>query len=145
MKYCNLIGIEFQKIMVSFNCKTGQEDGDFRLVPQPQDSLNHLEVYHSGSWGRVCTQGWAIRESVVLCTQLGFRFVGNWDAAAVGTPTVVGLRDVHCHGDESSILDCEHSPLGEIRNCSEGLVMLYCTDTVGKEGDISEMFPSQSL
>ncbi|XP_022086604.1 scavenger receptor cysteine-rich domain superfamily protein-like isoform X2 [Acanthaster planci] len=109
---------------------SSQEDGNFRLVPYGI-SLSRLEVYHSGSWGPVCAENWALRESVVLCTQMGFRFVGNWDRADVGRVTPAKLGNVQCHGDESSILDCKHGPLGENRNCSDGLVTVYCTETVG--------------
>lgn len=35
-----------------------------------------LEVFHNGSWGHVCDDGWSFANSAVACRQLGMGSVG---------------------------------------------------------------------
>lgn len=42
-----------------------------------------VEIFHSGSWGTICDDGWSTRETSVVCRMLGFnRALGFFTAAA---------------------------------------------------------------
>jgi len=80
-------------------------------------SKGRLEVYHSGSWGTVCDNGFTDAAARVVCYSLGYgrtgRFVGNVYGAGSGQ---IWLENVHCSGWETDITRCRHSGWGR-QNC----------------------------
>ena len=74
-----------------------------------------VEVFYHGRWGKVCRNGWDMKDVQVICRQLGFK-----DALAEFTgyhvedsklPFVVS--EVSCTGDESNLASCERTD-GEV-------------------------------
>jgi len=75
-----------------------------------------LEVFYDGVWGTVCTDGFNYAAARVVCSMLGFGYIGR--------PTSnnyrygpIWLTSVRCNGTEKSISECVHDGWGVI-NCS---------------------------
>lgn len=100
-----------------------------RLVG-PTPNIGRVEVFADGEWGTVCDDGFDMNDANVTCNQLGFNgalLFGPEARFGAGTGRVL-LDDLHCTGDEASILKCErHSGVGE-SNCNHGEdVGVICT------------------
>ena len=86
-----------------------------RLVsPDNSPSSGRVEVLHMGTWGTIYDNSWDLREADVVCRQLGYDGALSAPSyAAFGQRTdQIWLYNVHCEGDEISILDCSHSGWG---------------------------------
>jgi len=77
-----------------------------------------VELFHNGTWGTVCDDGWDIQDAGVVCRQLRFPgAVRAPDSAHFGEGSgKIWLDDVQCVGNERSIEDCQHGEWG-IPNC----------------------------
>jgi Notch-like protein/deleted-in-malignant-brain-tumors protein 1 len=89
-----------------------------------------VEVYHNGSWGRICYDYWDIKNTRVVCKQLGYLNVEySYSLHSTGQ---IWLDDVRCDGDESSLFLCRHRGWGN-HNCHLGAaVAVYCKDLRGE-------------
>ncbi|XP_052649310.1 macrophage receptor MARCO [Harpia harpyja] len=75
-----------------------------------------VEVFHQGSWGTICDDGWSTQDATVVCRMLGYtRAIATFTATA-GTGQI-WLDDVNCRGNEDSIFDCPKPDWG-VNNCS---------------------------
>ncbi|XP_050411745.1 uncharacterized protein LOC126826746 isoform X2 [Patella vulgata] len=68
-------------------------------------------VWHNGSFGRVCPDGFGQEEAHVVCRQLGFNNDGgdpdiNVDFGKGSGPILVS--NINCKGNESSLSNCKH-------------------------------------
>jgi len=90
---------------------------EVRLVGD-SGSKGRLEVYHSGTWGTVCDDGFTDAAARVVCYSLGYgpigRFIDNVHGAGSGR---IWLDNVRCHGWESHITECPHNGWGR-HNCT---------------------------
>ncbi|XP_058665823.1 macrophage receptor MARCO [Ammospiza caudacuta] len=75
-----------------------------------------VEIFHGGSWGTICDDGWSLRETGVVCRMLGFSRAVSFFTAPAGTGQI-WLDDVSCTGSEMSITDCSKRSWGD-NNCS---------------------------
>ena len=57
---------------VGVNCNSTCNHGDLQLVGGILPNEGRLEVCVNGNWGTVCDDGWDIRDSQVVCRQLGY-------------------------------------------------------------------------
>nr|XP_014353709.1 PREDICTED: uncharacterized protein LOC102366391 [Latimeria chalumnae] len=94
-----------------------------------------VEVYSEGRWGTVCSN---IPDAEVVCKKLG---CGSAVLAPLGN-TQVGaflLNNVHCHGNESHLWQCE-SDHRDREDCkSESDALIVCSESVsGKQGLLAE-------
>ena len=73
-------------------------------------SWGRVEVYYSGRWHTVCDDGWDIKDANVACRELGFsRASGAPDRAKYGQGSgAIWMRNTHCQGDETSLLQCTY-------------------------------------
>ncbi|NWI14412.1 DMBT1 protein, partial [Crypturellus soui] len=80
--------------------------------------LGRLELFHNGSWGTVCDDGFDLRDAAVACRQLGCGdVISIHDSALFGEGTgPVLLDELACTGDEESLTQCPHQGLG-VHNC----------------------------
>ena len=67
-----------------------------------------VEVWHSGSWGTVCDDSWSLAEAEVVCQQLGCSqaLEAVWATGLGPGNGNLGLDEVWCRGQESSLWDC---------------------------------------
>ena len=77
-----------------------------------------MEIFYNGNWGTVCDDDWDMNDARVVCRQLGFP-----DAVSAPLSARFGagsgriwLDNVGCSGNESSIVNCQHSGWGA-QNC----------------------------
>ena len=88
-----------------------------RLVGD-SSSKGRLEVYHNGTWGTVCANGFTDAAAEVLCHSLGYGHTGRFIGSAYGAGSgPIWLDNVHCNGSKSHIEQCLHSGWGH-HNCS---------------------------
>jgi len=92
---------------VSVSCHT------VTLVGRSDGQEGRLEVYHNGTWGTVCDNGFTDAAAGVVCYMLGYghvgRFIGNRYGAGSGQ---IWLDNLQCNGTETNITDCQHSGWG---------------------------------
>ena len=77
-----------------------------------------MEVFHSGRWGTVCSNGWDLRDATVVCRQLGYgTAVGAPGGAVFGRGSgTIWYENVNCNGSEASLTQCAHGGLG-VHDC----------------------------
>ncbi|XP_037373120.1 soluble scavenger receptor cysteine-rich domain-containing protein SSC5D [Talpa occidentalis] len=100
-----------------------------RLADGPDRCAGRLEVWHAGRWGTVCDDGWGLRDSTVVCRELGCgRVRPRVGKTHYGPGTgPIWLDDVRCTGAEALLSDCPARAWGQ-HNCDhEEDVGLTCT------------------
>ncbi|NWW79440.1 MARCO protein, partial [Climacteris rufus] len=75
-----------------------------------------VEIFHKGSWGTICDDGWSTKEASVACRMLGFNRAVAFFTASAGTGQI-WLDDVSCSGSEITLLDCNKRDWGA-NNCN---------------------------
>ncbi|KFP17615.1 Macrophage receptor MARCO, partial [Egretta garzetta] len=75
-----------------------------------------VEIFHQGSWGTICDDGWSTQDATVVCRMLGYSRAISTFTAPAGTGKI-WLDDVNCSGREYSIFDCAKPDWG-VHNCS---------------------------
>ncbi|XP_071503652.1 scavenger receptor cysteine-rich domain-containing group B protein-like isoform X1 [Diadema antillarum] len=110
----------FNSTLVAHVKKQKYLEGDVKLANSVEDHEGRVEIFHNNKWYTVCDDGWDINDARVVCRQLGFQDVlKTWSQ---GTPFGPGIADilldnVDCKGDESNLLECDHSGLG-VHDCT---------------------------
>jgi len=94
-------------------------ESDIRLVDGGKDYQGHVEVCHDKIWGTVCDNGWSRSEGIVVCRQLGLRFVDVVTSSFFGRGTggKIWLDDVLCLGSETRLIDCRHNEFNATLDC----------------------------
>ncbi|XP_017657054.1 soluble scavenger receptor cysteine-rich domain-containing protein SSC5D isoform X3 [Nannospalax galili] len=122
----------------------GPEAGSpqLRLVAGPNRCSGRLEVWHNGRWGTVCDDSWDMRDSAVVCRELGCGGPRQSDPVAGRFGWGAGpiwLDDVGCVGTEASLSDCPAASWGK-HNCAHNEdVGVICIGTPGLD-TISDPF-----
>ncbi|NXA44105.1 C163A protein, partial [Eudromia elegans] len=106
------------------NCRHNEDvsvicsDMTLRLVGGDSPCLGRLELFHNGSWGTVCDDGFDLRDAAVACMQLGCGdVISVHDSALFGEGAgPVLLDELACTGDETSLAQCSHQGLG-VHDC----------------------------
>ncbi|NXS98515.1 MARCO protein, partial [Jacana jacana] len=75
-----------------------------------------VEIFHDGSWGTICDDGWSIQDATVVCRMLGYSHAVSSFTATAGSGQI-WLDDVNCSGSEYSIFNCPKPNWG-VHNCS---------------------------
>ncbi|XP_072013340.1 scavenger receptor cysteine-rich domain-containing protein DMBT1-like [Amphiura filiformis] len=110
----------------------GTENG-VRLVGGDSPNEGRVEIFHTGSWGTVCDDGWTLNNGHVVCRQLGYAAA---ERITIGASFGVGsgyiwLDQVSCTGTEATLAECGNNGWN-IHNCGHREdAGVYCTDVVG--------------
>ncbi|NXS68913.1 DMBT1 protein, partial [Pandion haliaetus] len=86
-------------------------DGDGRCS-------GRVELYHDGSWGTVCDDGWELADAKVVCRRLGCgeALLAVPEARFGPGSGIILLDDVRCRGDEDNLWECSHRGIA-VHNC----------------------------
>ncbi|XP_022110410.1 deleted in malignant brain tumors 1 protein-like [Acanthaster planci] len=117
----NLQSCSHARIGSHMNCNHSRDAGvecspAVRLVDGTSSSEGRVEVFWHSTWGTICDDGWDLGDATVICRQLGFSSAVQaltWSSPGDG---LILLDDVHCSGDEDTVLDCVNSGPG-IHDC----------------------------
>ncbi|KAK3544492.1 hypothetical protein QTP86_013148 [Hemibagrus guttatus] len=110
---------------------TCTEHWSLRLSGGKGSCSGRLEVYHNSTWGYVCDDQWNIRNTQVVCRQLGCGSALSADrnvSSGSGEGTI-WLNRVKCRGDEIHLWDC-HRSLKKHTDCSHAGVTCADISTV---------------
>lgn len=92
-----------------------------RLVGGSTPNKGRVEVYRSGFWGTICSDGWDLSDASVVCRMLGYQ--SAWSAGCCndyrGGTGPVWLSEMSCTGQESTLSQCGHKGWG-VNNCNHG-------------------------
>ncbi|NXL45203.1 MARCO protein, partial [Podilymbus podiceps] len=93
-------------------------EGNFNIFVRIAEGgrRGRVEIFHQGSWGTICDDGWGTQDATVVCRMLGYNRAVSAFTATAGTGQI-WLDDVNCSGNERSILDCPKPDWG-VNNCS---------------------------
>uniref|UniRef100_A0A1X7VN53 Deleted in malignant brain tumors 1 protein n=1 Tax=Amphimedon queenslandica TaxID=400682 RepID=A0A1X7VN53_AMPQE len=95
-------------------CERPCNNGSIRIDTDPYYSYTHLgavEVCRNNTWNTICSNHWTKTEASVACSQLGYSPYGAFASTYQSTQSFwpLGLYNVYCNGNETSIWDCSYS------------------------------------
>ena len=67
------LALQTSFIVLTANCS----DGQVRLVDGATDVEGRVEICFSRRWGTISGNGWTLRESTVVCNDLGYEATGK--------------------------------------------------------------------
>ncbi|MED6265684.1 hypothetical protein CHARACLAT_028073, partial [Characodon lateralis] len=104
----------FWLVLVSIFIPLTAADDLIRLAGSDGYCSGRVEIYHNGTWGTVCDDGWDASDAEVVCRQLGCGQLldippPGYFAQGYGP---IWIDDVNCRGSETSLLTCWHRGFG---------------------------------
>lgn len=126
-----LIGLLLSSVLSS---ACGQEylEGQVVLLGGGNKHSGTVHVFKDDRLWSVCDDAWSMNSAKVVCTSLGFsRALQSHTNSFFGTSQHdIGLDNVQCYGDETSIWQCRHDDLGR-HNCNVNeLAGVTCSQTI---------------
>ncbi|MED6286153.1 hypothetical protein CHARACLAT_002924 [Characodon lateralis] len=118
-------GIVYSEHFTKITCS-----GSVRLVHGSNHCSGRLEVKLNESWSSVCDEGFNQQDAEVVCREIGCgpaSVIKRIHYGKVDAP--IWKKEVHCSGNESSLLNCERSWLRKSTYPSDSkAVELTCSD-----------------
>ncbi|VDI08633.1 Hypothetical predicted protein, partial [Mytilus galloprovincialis] len=96
-----------------------KETFQVRLTNGNNRQNGRVEVLYNNTWGTVCDDYFDARAAQVVCRMLGYPSTGalSKSRAFYGRGTgQIWLDNVRCSGNETSLSQCQHAPMG-VTNC----------------------------
>ena len=89
-----------------------------RLADGAREGEGRVEIFRDGHWGTVCDDHWDTHDADVVCRMLNYsRALRAPRQAFFGRGNgKIWLSNIHCVGNETSILQCAHQDWG-VNNC----------------------------
>merc|ERR1712039_397369 len=123
-------------IVFCTSSKAVYDEGSLRLLSKDGapsvDGSGVLEMFHAGTWGSVCAEGFAPGSADVACKQMGFSG-GNIKASSSHCSgdgcMPPHVSDVACSGRESSITACQFAEGDDVFCAPSEAVSLACAGT----------------
>ena len=76
-----------------------------RLTGSSRSNEGRVELYYNGEWGTVCDTDWDLRDSNVVCRQLGLGRALTYSNSIPGKGSIL-LSGVRCNGSEEGLAQC---------------------------------------
>ena len=106
---------------------------DFEVLPvELTHGLNVdqgiVEVFYGGVSGLVCGEGWSLNNAHVVCRQLGYSKALKTTATLESQSEMdwFWIGDSECHGNETRLVECGSSGLGNANCSSNAMAMVTC-------------------
>ncbi|XP_028416707.1 adhesion G-protein coupled receptor G6-like isoform X1 [Dendronephthya gigantea] len=118
--------------------KTGNPVSVRLQGPNSAKGTGRVEVFYNGQWGTICNNEWDMRDTTVVCRQLGYKYAirhFHWRQALPGSERI-WLNDVACNGRERNITSCSHNGWGNHSCVHLEDVGIECTNTGPCPSDI---------
>ena len=92
---------------------------DTQLVGGSGPHEGRVEIYHNGTWGTMCDDGWDLQDATVVCRELGcISATATLGTARFGAgSSSILFSGLSCIGNESIITELHHLLTG-VHNCS---------------------------
>ncbi|KAL0811480.1 hypothetical protein ABMA28_009874 [Loxostege sticticalis] len=85
-----------------------------RLVRGRNGNEGRVEVYHNGTWGSICPDGWTLYEASAVCRHLALGFAQQALQTDFYGDSKIVLSGVQCQGNESNLFMCSHREYGDV-------------------------------
>ncbi|KAM8795451.1 scavenger receptor cysteine-rich type 1 protein M130-like, partial [Eudromia elegans] len=123
----------------TYHVKVWTGAAEVRLAGAGDRCAGRVEVKHEGQWGTVCSYGWDIKGTTVVCKQLGCGSAlwTSWNADFGRGSDPIWLSAVDCQGSEADLSECRHEEWGK-HYCGHGWdVGVICSRFVQLSGQKS--------
>ncbi|XP_071505117.1 scavenger receptor cysteine-rich domain-containing protein DMBT1-like isoform X1 [Diadema antillarum] len=114
---------------------TSRDYGYIRLVDGLNSREGRVEIYYNKEWGTVCGDQWDLSDAEVVCRQLSFPGVVDFNVFFGNGSGSIILDDVECLGSESRLVECSHQPWGS-NNCDHSKDVGVRCGVSDEEGNI---------
>ncbi|XP_065830656.1 deleted in malignant brain tumors 1 protein-like isoform X2 [Oscarella lobularis] len=86
-------------------CRPKDQPFPVRLTGSSRSNEGRVELYYNGEWGTVCDTDWDLRDSNVVCRQLGLGRALTYSNSIPGKGSIL-LSGVRCNGSEEGLAQC---------------------------------------
>ena len=96
-----------------------------------------VQMFYNGTWDEVCGNSWDLKDSSVVCRQLGFPgalvAVRSSDFQRTdGKRRTIWKHNVHCTGNETALQECDHRRLKRSCYGTDNVASLVCISGTNK-------------
>ncbi|XP_049880700.1 lysyl oxidase homolog 2 [Pectinophora gossypiella] len=85
-----------------------------RLSGGRSSSEGRVEIYHNGTWGSICADGWTLYEASTVCRHLALGFAEQALHTDYFGASILTLSGVQCDGNENNLFMCRHQQIGDV-------------------------------
>ncbi|XP_028158080.1 lysyl oxidase homolog 2 [Ostrinia furnacalis] len=99
-----------KKILEALDLKSAS----LRLSGGRSNNEGRVEIYHNGSWGSICPDGWTVYEASAVCRHLALGYAQQALQTDFYGDSRIVLSGVKCEGNESNLFMCSHREYGDV-------------------------------
>lgn len=110
----NILGKKTKKIKIRLHEVLDVGSSSLRLVGGRYNYEGRVEIYHNGTWGGICPDGWTLYEASTVCRHLALGFAAQaLQTDYFGSSNII-LSGVQCEGNETNLFLCRHKEFGNV-------------------------------